>query len=117
MARQTVRHPAAQHTGQTEWPDKLSEALQHSTQARWNGQTNYQMNPAQHTGRIMMEWPDKMSDPPHPPASSTAHRLAGWNIARGIVGLVKLYNELFSLSMKAVLRRDLAIREVVLGQT
>eukprot|EP00961_Rhodomonas_salina_P164540 2216821-Rhodomonas_salina.1 len=78
MARQTVRRPAAQHTDRTEWPDKLSDALQHSTWAWQNGQTNCQTPcstahgpdvmarqtvrhpPAQHTGR--MEWPDKLSD-------------------------------------------------------
>eukprot|EP00961_Rhodomonas_salina_P159108 2142457-Rhodomonas_salina.1 len=59
MARQTVRHPPAQHTGLLKWPDKLSDAsstahrtdrvvrqtvrhFQHSTLARWNGQTNCQ---------------------------------------------------------------------------
>eukprot|EP00961_Rhodomonas_salina_P039103 525640-Rhodomonas_salina.1 len=42
MARQTVRRPPAQHTGRTEWPDKLSDTLQHSTWAGLNGQTNCQ---------------------------------------------------------------------------
>eukprot|EP00961_Rhodomonas_salina_P051327 688810-Rhodomonas_salina.1 len=63
--------------GRTEWPDKLSEALQHSTLAGLNGQTNCQTPsgtahgedrmarqtvrhpPAQHMG--MTEWPDKLS--------------------------------------------------------
>eukprot|EP00961_Rhodomonas_salina_P074664 1002797-Rhodomonas_salina.1 len=75
MARQTVRRHHAQHTGLTEWPDKLSDALPHSTLAGRNGQTNYQTPsstahrpdgmarqtvrrpPAQHTGRT--EWPGK----------------------------------------------------------
>eukprot|EP00961_Rhodomonas_salina_P115998 1561104-Rhodomonas_salina.1 len=60
MARQTVRCPPAQpeHTGRTEWPDKLSDALQHSTV------TLRQDGMAIQTVR------------PPPPASSTAHRLA-----------------------------------------
>eukprot|EP00961_Rhodomonas_salina_P265418 3587981-Rhodomonas_salina.1 len=52
MAANCQTHPA-QHTGRTEWPDKLSDALPHSTWARRNGQTNYQT------------------------PSSTAHRLDG----------------------------------------
>eukprot|EP00961_Rhodomonas_salina_P271091 3662964-Rhodomonas_salina.1 len=79
MARQTVRHPPAQHTGLTEWPGKLSVA---SSTAHWPDgmarQTQCQMHfrtahgpdvmarqtircpPAQHTGRT--EWPGKLSD-------------------------------------------------------
>eukprot|EP00961_Rhodomonas_salina_P271805 3672255-Rhodomonas_salina.1 len=71
MARQTVRRPPAQHTGRTQWPDKLSDA---SSTAHWPdamARQTVRRPPAQHTGRT--QWPDKLSGAlPH----ST---LAGWN--------------------------------------